>query len=86
MRDKMLDANVSEIISHFNIDPFIGLETEWLQQKQFCSKFDKIKPRPIKFGERNIVLSSGKVKKVTAEGYYVPFEQSLRCLIQITEV
>ena len=52
MRNKFSDANVSKIISHFNIDPFIGLDTEWLQQKHFCSKFGMTKPRPVKLGEK----------------------------------
>ena len=42
---------ISNIISGFNIDPFIGLDSPWLQQKAFCTKLNLIELVEVKLGD-----------------------------------
>jgi len=83
----VLDEKVMDWDSVGDVDVFTGIESSWMQQKYFREQFGLIEPVEIKMGEREVVKhKSGKVERVPAFGYCVPFLASLQQLLALEDV
>lgn len=82
-----LDEKVTDCDTLGTVDVFTGVESSWMQQKYFREQFGLIEPVEIKMGERTVVKHKfGKLERVPAFGYCVPFLSSLKQLLQIENV
>jgi len=85
--DRPSRSTLRQEFASVGVTAFQGLETEWKQSKYFREVFGMIEPVAVPMGQRVVIKhGAGDVTSVPVYGYFVPFLDNLKQLLQLPEL